>query len=420
MVSPSVTSGGGDEFQRILISNTMVYRYSHSGFKAIVDGMERRGQLGELAEQAARDFEVTGGSVLGEIASRTVIRRRPMVSVSLDLNQPMFAHAEPGVILVVSSCVEDTTVAVTVNICFSRASSDQLVAVGQSMYHRRVETPVGSVQLGEKVTSPIRSVRDIQHQLAEHLGLLKRPHATSHFRCIEIRQFGNLTTASEALDKNALGLYGILAADEGWRYVGAEVAQRRFNHMWSTRGFVGIVSLGDSTLSLNLRPPDYSLAANSYFEHHFGRPESYFSNDFCIAGLEHGPFLARELAAYRQCVAEDMRKRLLSRRTLKLKVSVLGDVSGRAQRNSLYRSLVEDLVRLRDQPPAELAALVNMIEQDSGLPDSLDSLRQEVQALENEEQTLYLYRVNRVLVLVAWIGIVVAAVGVVAAIGPSW
>jgi hypothetical protein len=136
-----------------------------------------------------------------------------------------------------------------------------------------------------------------------------------------------------------------------------------------------------------------------------------------VAALEHGPFMARELTAYRQCVVEDLQNRLQARRTLKMSVSLLGDVSGRARRNSLYRSLVEDLVRLRDHPPTELGALINIIEEDSELPSSLDNLRQEVQALEGEEQTLYLYRVNRILVLVAWVGVIVAVVGLIAASG---
>ena len=409
---------GGEEFQRVSMSSTVVYRFSPAVYGDINDKLVARRRLQPLAAQAQRDFEMTHTSVLGKLASRTVTRRRPAVTVSLDLSQAMFAHADHDVIHVVSGCVEDATLAVTINLCFSRATADQLVAIAHSMGGRPAEPAVLSMRIEESGSAQTaRSINDLHQQIADYLGLVGRSSASSHFRCVEIRQFGNLTTAAEAMEKNVLALYGVLAGDEGWRYVSPEVAQKRFDHVWSTRDFVGIVSLGDSTLLLNFRPPAYGLAQNEFFERHFAYREPYFTNDYCVAALEHGPFMARELTAYRQCVVEDLQNRLQARRTLKLTVSLLGDVSGRARRNSLYRSLVEDLVRLRDHPPTELGALINIIEEDSELPRSLDNLRQEVQALEGEEQTLYLYRVNRILVLVAWVGVLVAVVGLIAASG---
>jgi hypothetical protein len=317
-------------------------------------------------------------------------------------------------------CAQDATVAVTLNLCLSQATADQLVAIGHSMSGRGAETPIIQLGLEEPDGEPVHEIRSIlgaQQQIAEYLGITGQPNASSHFRCVEIRRIGDVATAEEAIERNLLALYGVLVADEGWRHVGAEVARRRFARRWGTRRFVAIMSIGDGTLLLNFRPTTYSLTQNAFFERHFAYVEPYFSNEYCVAGLEHGPFMARELTAYRQCVAEDLQSRLQGRRALKLTVSLLGDVRERARRNSLYRSLVEDMVRLRDHPPTELGALVNLIEEDSELPQSLDNLRQEVQALESEEQTLYLYRVNRLLVIVAWIGIALAIGGLVAASG---
>jgi hypothetical protein len=402
------------------VSSTIVYRFAPAEFRELVKAVEDGGQLGPLTGAVAGDFEVARSSVLRELTDRDVSRHTLKVELSPEPDQPIFSHVDDDLCAVVSVSARDHTLAVTLNVCLAEISADQLVALAHSMYGRTATAPVLRVRPPALGSTPAtetaaHSIEQVHSAIAEHLTVSGRPKAASHFRCVEIRRMGDRTDAREAIAAYPLPLYGVLTADEGWRYVDRHTATTRLANVWGTRHFVGIVGMGDACLMLNFRSADFGTSQNAFLRRHFDHVEPYFDHRYRFAGLEHGTFFALELCAYRKCVVDDLQYKLDQRRTLRLSLSVFGDIREQARRQSLYRSLVEDLVRLRDHPPTELGALVDVIETGSGLPERLTHLRHEMQALETEEQMLYLHRVNRLLVVVAWIGVVVALVGLVVA-----
>jgi hypothetical protein len=411
--------GGADppEFGDVATSSTFVYRFDAKTYERVVRDLDASGLLGELRQPAADDFEMMGTSVLGDFANRSVLRRQLAIELSPDRDRPIFADIQANPIIVVSTCLSERTVGVTINFFLGSADADQLIALAHSMYGRPSGEPVlrGGPSPDVDGSGQGRSIQQAQFAIAEQLSIVGY-NARNHFRCVEIRRIGEERVAREAIRRYELPLYGVLSADEGWRWASRELAAARMSEAWATRDFNAVVGAGETALMVNLRPVAYANSQNEYFSRYFGHTEPYFSHRYTMAGLDHGQFLAQELCAYRQCVVDDLQHRLSGRRVSQLSVSLLGGIREQARRSSLDRSLIEDLFRLRDHPPTELNALVIVVEATSGLPQRLASLRQEVRAVEAEDQSLYLYIVNRILVRVAWISVIVALVSALVAI----
>jgi len=304
-----------------------------------------------------------------------------------------------------------SAISLTMNFFLSSASVDELIALSHSCYGSSATSPV-LIRL-DSTTISGQSLKELHERLAKELGISSPDQISDQFRCIEIREIESFVDADAALNANITPVYGALLGDEGWRHVPAAVAGSTLAKRWGTRSFFTVVSSGDGCLMLNLRPPAFSTSQEKFFGGFFAGELPYFSHEFKIACVDHGPFFAMELCSYRKCVADDLRRRLERRGSSPSPPSVLGGIRHRAYRRSLYHELTQGLRRLRLNRMTELAALDNVVEVGSGLPDRLARLNELVQAFEAEEQVAYMYRVNSTMATIAWITLAVAVFGAV-------
>jgi hypothetical protein len=405
----------GPEFGRVSFSCTRVYRLPPDEFMSTAAAIRKK--LGGSPEGAVKaDFNAIRGSVI-ELMPTAVLERHEL---SLQL-LPDGAGALASLFAKVSeasaflSLAEGySTISVTVNFFLPTASADELIALSHSFDGRCASSPV-RIRLGS-TTSSVSSLNEMHEHLAGELGISSPNQITDHFRCIEIREIESLVNAAAALRAHGTALYGVLLGDEGWRHVQEPVASAILANTWGTRSFFTVVGAGDGCLMLNLRPRTYSTSQGSFFTGFFGAELPYFSHEFKLANLEHGPFFAMELCSYRRCVVDDLRGRLERRGSAASPPSVLGGIMHRARRRSLYHEMTKELRRLQLNRMTELAALDNAIEAGSGLPDRIVRLTELVQAFEEEEQVAYMYRVNSTMAFLAWIGVVVATLGAVIAV----
>src|SRR5262245_4921519 len=404
----------GPELRRISFSNTVTYRLQPDEFAERAAGLAKRfAGSGEIA-----DFVAIRGSVVEMMSTAQVPRYAVPLRLAPNQSAPngvddftrLFARiSEMSSFLAMDG--DYSAISLTINFVLPSASVDELIALSHSCYGSSASSAV-LISLDSTTTSG-HSLKELHEHLAKQLGISSSAQISDQFRCIEIREIESFADADAALSANIRPMYGALLGDEGWRHVPETVASSTLAKRWGTRSFFTVVSSGDGCLMLNLRPQAYSISQEKFFGGFFDGELSYFSHEFKVACVDHGPFFAMELCSYRKCVADDLRRRLERRGSSPSPPSVLGGIRHRAYRRSLYNELTQGLRRLRLNRMTELAALDNVVEAGSGLPDRLARLNELVQAFEAEEQVAYMYRVNSTMATIAWITLAVAVFGAV-------
>jgi hypothetical protein len=124
------------------------------------------------------------------------------------------------------------------------------------------------------------------------------PH--NQARCIEICGFsGSGSSAKSIPGKYCRQLYGLLAMDEGWRFVPVETAKDRMQLGWRTRDFFNVIAFEETVAVINLEQRVHYKYVTSQrqlkieYDH---EPEPYFEFPTKIAGLKNGALLMLENA----------------------------------------------------------------------------------------------------------------------------
>ncbi len=120
---------------------------------------------------------------------------------------------------------------------------------------------------------------------------------TVNTNLIEIRNAPDFNNPESLLKRFPKEIYGLLANDEGWRFVPEIVARDRINDRWGTRDFFLIISHYSSVLSINLnsspRCKKYASFQKSLSDSYDQKLNPYFDKELIfnntVTGLYHGP-----------------------------------------------------------------------------------------------------------------------------------
>lgn len=222
-------------------------------------------------------------------------------------------------------------------------------------------------------------------------------------RCVEIRGLSNseIKDAQSLLDRFPREIYGLLTADEGWRFVPEYVAIERTNMKWRTRNFFCAVPWRLCVLLINLTGGD---THRKYMEYQnllcnkFGYPiEEYHTSKPRIAGLNHGPLLNLEIASIQYYMLD----RVLNKVTESKRKSVRGFL---AQREELIKALSK-LAQVKIQ---EIGILGQNIGKTMGLENKIGEVTKRLEEIERTLIIKYNKRINLLMIALAILGVIFA------------
>lgn len=214
------------------------------------------------------------------------------------------------------------------NLRLNKCNVDDLIFLQQSLDGRFKISIVFSPPFGKPKTSNV-SLKEVAQQyvkwtlLAFDVTIEKPKILTS--RCVEVRGFSNLRmdNPEELFENFPQQIYGLLVADEGWRFVPSETAKARFQLKWRTRSFLSVVSFAFCVVLVNLEEKEtykeYATSQQRIRKKYGYEAEEYFSFSPEIAGLKHGPLLMLENASVRRFILEQLSERIIEMKPRSIK-----------------------------------------------------------------------------------------------------
>ena len=181
-------------------------------------------------------------------------------------------------------------IAAEINLCLQAVTTDTLVY----LRHMQGNGEKLEIQIGQESKS--LSISELTQEIFARLQL---PLANGHSSYnLEISKFGTYETIEEITAQESKRLYGIMSGDEGWEYVGEELAQSRINNAWSSRNFAYAAAFGNNFLLLNLdntpAQQEYLAHQEQFFGQYYGAMNPYFTLQTTVATLNHGLLFAVE------------------------------------------------------------------------------------------------------------------------------
>lgn len=197
-----------------------------------------------------------------------------------------------------------------------KSTTDNLIFLKQSSFGR-LKVSVKSVpdQLYDKKKNEVEKL-SLKEILKKYQSLFSRAFNVKFQgetrSAIEIRKISNSSNnPREVLKSYPQQIYGLLVADEGWRFVPRKYAEKRISESsWTSRTFFVTLADASGTLNLNFRESKnrkkYLDSQKSIREKYGCSVEDYFSHDFEIAGTENGGLMLLEPATLESCVLSSL------------------------------------------------------------------------------------------------------------------
>ncbi|MDH5266490.1 MAG: hypothetical protein OEW62_02290 [Candidatus Bathyarchaeota archaeon] len=202
----------------------------------------------------------------------------------------------------------------------NHGSVDDLVFLQQSLY--------GRTKLGIVLSPPFKEVQKSNISLEEvaqkHINLILSAFSIPiqnprilRARCVEIRSLSDfkLRDPTELFEKFPNQTYGLLVADEGWRFVPPETAKGRMQLKWRTRNFLSVLALAQCVIFVNFQEKEtytqYQASQKQIREKYGHEVEEYFTYSPEIAGLNHGPLFMLENASVQRFIIEQTEEQII-------------------------------------------------------------------------------------------------------------
>ena len=232
-------------------------------------------------------------------------------------------------------------------------------------------------------------------------------------RSIEIRGMDDVTVddPERIIQEYSKQIYGLLAADEGWRHVPSGVAHDRLSTTWRTRDYISIVSFGGNILliePLNLKVK--KGCAKQIYElrgRYNEKVDEYFSFDPLIAGLNHGPLIVLE---------NTLLKKLLLEYTLHMisrKEKCPDDLDECIE---LRENLIDTWHKISKISITEIDILNQKVTESMGIPNLISDYLERIKEVESILLIRYTEKTNKSIIRLTYITIVVGIIAVLVSI----
>lgn len=224
---------------------------------------------------------------------------------------------------------------------------------------------------------------------------------------IRICRPDDATTSDSLLAEHPKEVYGLLALDEGWRYVPSELAIARLGSPWRTREHVCVVTFESAILMVDRQYHQhngYVRSQRELRENYHVRPEEYFDLKPQVAGLNHGPLLVLETCLMRTSFIADLHSFMRRRRPKSIKDLL-----------RVRATLRDRLARLETFSIREVGVLEERILSSIGFDRAAAEVERILARVEADLTFKYTQNVNRLMLAVTVIILVWTVIGAVAA-----
>ena len=222
-----------------------------------------------------------------------------------------------------------------------------------------------------------------------------------HYYCIEICGIANSKIADPnlILEEFPKQVYGLLARDEGWRFVPKETAKERLQNKWQTRDFVDSVAFDKSVVFFNLHRQRYKEYQESQVQvrEKYGIPKET-DPETRIAGLNGGPLLNLENAALQFFMIDQISKKFGIERK---KIKEIEEF-----RKELLDAMTD--LSLVNQVIPEIDFLQKTILKAMGVPEAIKGLKSKLEEVESSLQLRYNQRFNTLIGYLTGVGVAIA------------
>lgn len=222
---------------------------------------------------------------------------------------------------------------------------------------------------------------------------------------IELNKFGQSDEVKNIINSEAKRLYGILTGDEGWEFVGEELAKDRISQNWGSREFVKFIAFGSNYMLINLNKEEiaqkYEIHQDEYTQKHYGGKNEYFSLKSSFAGINHGILFSVETVMAIKTVAKYILDKQTSFRNQKIQNFNLA-----IKRTQSYRKdLMLTLNKLQEIDFSELGELENLVLRSQHIDPIIEKIKYLLELLESELTLMYSERTNKLVNILTIFGL---------------
>jgi hypothetical protein len=227
---------------------------------------------------------------------------------------------------------------------------------------------------------------------------------------IEIRGMSDFDACSpDYLLKNfPKQIYGLLAKDEGWRFVPSEIASLRISKKWGTRDFISVIPFHNCVVFLNFaignRYDEYITSQQELRNAYGQKLEKYFTFNPEIAGLNHGPLLILENAS----VMRFLLNRILEPESIKHE-KIKEFLKERDELNDTLKKLSSIAIR-------EISDMDQTIKESMLIVEDIDEVKNKLKLVENTLIIEYNRKINHLVIFLSVVAVIVAIITVIVAI----
>jgi hypothetical protein len=293
------------------------------------------------------------------------------------------------------------------NIRLGRCDVDQLIYFKQSFFGRFKLDVALPASLGgaQRRISLNEVVQNYAKSILSSFSIATTDLVVMPFACIEIRSLSDTNDSNDPEDvfqNFPQQIYGLLVADEGWRYVPLEVARSRIEPRWGTRDFVKVACFAESVVMMNFEDKSgckYKEDQRDVRERFGCEVEKYFVSSSEVAGLRHGPLLMLENVSIQRFVVQQALARTTDTKTKKIK-KILNE----------RERLSEALAKLSPMKIPEVGSLGYRIQEAMHVSSSTEELKKR---LEEVEQILLIRYAQRKDILLTSLSVVAFGISIV-------
>lgn len=247
--------------------------------------------------------------------------------------------------------------------------------------------------------------------ISEALGSTVTKPRVLTAQCIEINSVDvSIENPGKVIERFPRQIYGILAADEGWRFVPPEIAKSRLSKQWRTRRFLTVVPFGNSVVVLNFHHgkvhEDYMESQKLLREQCQQQIEEYFTFSPEIAGLNHGPLLVLENALVQRVIMAHSSERMRERKPRRIKEFL-----------RMRDDLADALAKLSRVGIPEVGILGQILQDTMQIGKLSDDLRKRLEEIERTLVIKYNQRINFWLIILALSSLGVGLLTIIMQIG---
>lgn len=215
--------------------------------------------------------------------------------------------------------------------------------------------------------------------------------------CVEIRSLSNFKMSSpeELFEEFPNQTYGLLVADEGWRFVPSETAKARMQLRWRTRNFLSVVTFVRCVILVNLEEnqmhKQYVVSQKQIREKYNQKIEKYFTYSSEIAGLIHGPLFMLENASVQRFIIESALQ--TAKQIIEVKLKSVKQIL------NVREKLSDTLLKLSYIKIPEIGLLGQCVQDAMSISNGIEESKSKLEEVERTLLIRYNQRINRGIII---------------------